>query len=40
MSYEMVECPRCHGSGLEDYDEKTGQRPACRVCGGIGQVPK
>lgn len=36
---EMVECPRCHGSGLEDYDPKTGKRAACRNCGGIGQVP-
>lgn len=37
---KMVECPRCHGSGLEDnVDPKTGQRPACQRCGGLGQVP-
>lgn len=32
---DMVECPKCYGSGLSP-----NRKDPCPNCGGIGQVPK
>lgn len=31
---DMVDCPRCHGSGLTP-----NRKGPCPNCGGLGQVP-
>lgn len=32
---DMVDCPRCHGSGLTP-----NRKGPCPNCGGLGQVPQ
>lgn len=36
---QQVECPRCHGEGLEPY-VAGAEEADCRTCGGSGEVTR